>query len=64
MAIKFPGDVDIVSGRYVVDGKSIMGVFSLDVTKTLKVIVEHECGDMIAEFIRQLIDSKLVYEEM
>lgn len=23
-------DVDLVSGRYVVDGKSIMGIFSLD----------------------------------
>ena len=23
-------DVDLISGRYVIDGKSIMGIFSLD----------------------------------
>lgn len=26
----FEGDIDLSSGRYVVDGKSIMGIFSLD----------------------------------
>ena len=28
-------DVDIVSGRYVIDAKSIMGIFSLDLSKPL-----------------------------
>lgn len=27
------GDIDLVSGRYVVDAKSIMGIFSLDISK-------------------------------
>ena len=26
----YDGDVDLLSGRYMVDGKSIMGIFSLD----------------------------------
>ncbi len=26
----YDGEVDLISGRYVVDGKSIMGIFSLD----------------------------------
>ena len=26
----YDGDVDLISGRYMVDGKSIMGIFSLD----------------------------------
>lgn len=30
-------DIDIISGRYKVDGKSIMGMFSLDLSKPLKV---------------------------
>lgn len=28
-------DVDIVSGRYVIDAKSIMGIFSLDLSKAI-----------------------------
>ena len=32
-------DVDIVSGRYQIDAKSIMGTFSLDLSKPLKVVV-------------------------
>ena len=30
------GDFDIVSARYVVDAKSIMGIFSLDLSKPLE----------------------------
>ncbi len=30
-------DLDLISGRYVVDGKSIMGIFSLDLTKPIEV---------------------------
>lgn len=30
-------DLDLISGRYVVDGKSIMGIFSLDLSKPIEV---------------------------
>ena len=33
---KFNTDFDLVSGRYVVDAKSIMGIFSLDLSKPIK----------------------------
>ena len=33
-------DIDIVSGRYVIDAKSIMGLFSVDLTKPVKVAVQ------------------------
>lgn len=41
---KFPGEVHItlVSGRYVVDAKSLLGVFSLDLSKPVEVKVENE----------------------
>lgn len=32
-----PVDVDLASGRYLVDAKSIMGIFSLDLTKPVNV---------------------------
>lgn len=32
---KFDTDFDLVSGRYVIDAKSIMGIFSLDLAKPI-----------------------------
>ena len=32
---KFDNEFDLVSGRYVVDAKSIMGIFSLDLSKPI-----------------------------
>ena len=34
---RFEEEVDLVSGRYVVDAKSILGIFSLDLTKPIEV---------------------------
>lgn len=37
-------DFDLISGRYVIDAKSIMGIFSLDLTKPIKIDIhsDHE----------------------
>ncbi len=32
---RFNSDFDLVSGRYVIDAKSIMGIFSLDLSKPI-----------------------------
>ena len=47
---KFDCDFDLVSGRYVIDAKSIMGIFSLDLSKplTLNVHVEHNSEKIMA----------------
>ena len=42
------GDFDLSSGRYVVDAKSIMGIFSLDLSKNL-VLTVHD--DAVADRI-------------
>lgn len=36
---RYDFDVDLTSGRYVVDAKSIMGIFSLDLSKPIRVEV-------------------------
>ena len=36
---KFDNDFDLVSGRYVIDAKSIMGIFSLDLSKPINLNV-------------------------
>lgn len=43
-------DIELLSGKYVVNAKSIMGIFSLDLTKPL-VMVAHT--DSHAELLRQ-----------
>lgn len=37
---KFEDSFELVSGRYVIDAKSIMGIFSLDLTKPLTLLSE------------------------
>ena len=39
---KFDSDFDLVSGRYVIDAKSIMGIFSLDLSKTIELNIHSE----------------------
>ncbi|ABP67431.1 HPr family phosphocarrier protein [Caldicellulosiruptor changbaiensis] len=47
---KYPFDIDLTSGRYVVDAKSIMGIFSLDLSKPIKVEIHSDnCEDLLKE---------------
>ena len=50
-------DIDVVSGRYLVDAKSLLGLFSLDLTKPVDVVVHGTPGDRerFAEAISRLI---------
>lgn len=50
--MKLEGDVDLVRGKYVVNAKSIMGLFSLDLS--IPVIVEFHSDD--AEEIKRFCD--------
>ena len=39
---RFDTDFDLVSGRYVIDAKSIMGIFSLDLSKPIELNIHAE----------------------
>ena len=39
---KFDCDFDLVTGRYVIDAKSIMGIFSLDLSKPINLNIHAE----------------------
>lgn len=41
---RFDYDFDLVSGRYVIDAKSIMGIFSLDLSKPIDLNIHTEEG--------------------
>ena len=43
---KFDVDFDLVSGRYVIDAKSIMGIFSLDLSKPIELNIHAGEPDM------------------
>lgn len=38
----FDGEFDILSGRYIIDAKSILGIFSIDLSKPLTLRIENE----------------------
>ena len=42
---RFNTDFDLISGRYVIDAKSIMGIFSLDLSKPIEITI-HESDEM------------------
>lgn len=50
IANRYPYDIDLRVGRHVVDGKSILGIFSLDLSKpiTLEVYADN-CEDLMEE---------------
>ncbi len=43
---KFDNDFDLVSGRYVIDAKSIMGIFSLDLSKPIDLNIHASESDI------------------
>ena len=46
----FNYDIDLVSGRYAIDAKSIMGIFSLDLSKPITLeVYDDNCDDLMEE---------------
>ena len=58
-AMTYPHDVDVLTGRYVVNGKSIMGLFSVDLSAPVTVAVhgqgpeEGAFRERVARFVCQ-----------
>ena len=50
LVTKAPYDVDIVSGRYTVNAKSMLGIYSLDLSKPIQVLIySDDCGELKKE---------------
>ena len=47
-------EIDLASGRYVVNAKSIMGIFSLDLAKPIEVFIHTEDTELANEFLAKL----------
>ncbi len=51
----FGYDIDLISGRYAIDAKSIMGIFSIDLSKELKLVAHTNDTAELEEAIAQYI---------
>lgn len=52
-----PYDIDLVSGRYVVDAKSLMGIFSLDLAKPIELeIFSDDCQDFVEKLQKFIVE--------
>lgn len=52
---KYDFDVDLISGRYAIDAKSIMGIFSLDLSKPIKLEAHTEDPDAFFAEIEKFV---------
>lgn len=49
----YPYEIDLKSDKYVVDAKSILGIFSLDLSKPLTVeIYSDDCEDILGKLAK------------
>ncbi|MBQ7799230.1 MAG: HPr family phosphocarrier protein [Oscillospiraceae bacterium] len=46
-------EIDLVSGRYTVDAKSIMGIFSLDLAKPIELVAHTDNADELFEKLKK-----------
>ncbi len=51
---RYDYDFDLVSGRYVIDAKSIMGIFSLDLAKPIELNIHADGGDTLTDILDEL----------
>ena len=54
----FNCDVDIIYGRYVIDGTSIMGIFSLDLTNPVTAMIHTDDYEELKRFYEIMEDFK------
>ena len=55
---RFDYDFDLVSGRYVIDAKSIMGIFSLDLSKPITLNIH--AGDADITDVMAILEQYLI----
>ena len=54
----FEEDIDLSSGRYIIDAKSIMGIFSFDLMNPLNIRIHSQNIDTIKRFNEEMSDFK------
>lgn len=50
----FDCEINVLQSRYIVSGRSIMGIFSLNLTNTVTVEIESDDGREIDKFLKKM----------
>ncbi|NCB94256.1 MAG: HPr family phosphocarrier protein [Clostridia bacterium] len=53
---KYDAEFDLISGRYVIDAKSIMGIFSLDLSKTQILQITNGTKEVMAAIAEFMVE--------
>ena len=54
---KYDAEIDLASGRYVVDAKSIMGIFSLDLANPITMTIhKDECDNILDDLKAYIVE--------
>ncbi|MCB5503482.1 HPr family phosphocarrier protein [Coprococcus eutactus] len=59
IALSYEEDIDIIKGRYVIDAKSILGIFSLDISKPVKIKIHSDDLSVLDKFYQDIKDFVL-----
>lgn len=59
IALSYEEDIDIIKGRYVIDAKSILGIFSLDISKQVKIKIHSDDLSVLDKFYQDIKDFVL-----
>lgn len=54
-ATMMPFAVDLCSGRYVIDGKSLMGIFSLDLSQKIEVVAHTDDASALKAAVQKFV---------
>ena len=55
---RYPFEMDLRAGRHVVDAKSILGIFSLDLSRPITLDIYSDDCDALLEEIRPFTDAE------
>lgn len=49
-ATKTDEDIDLIKGRYVIDAKSTMGLFTVDLSEPVKIVIHSDNKELLEPF--------------
>lgn len=54
---RYPYEMDLVSGRYIIDAKSLLGIYSLDLSAPLALVIHADsCDELLTQLHALLPD--------
>lgn len=51
---RYDAEIDLICGRYIVDAKSLMGIFSLDLLNPIKLTAQTENSDELTKLFEEI----------